>query len=140
MTLVTRVTDPRLFSSFHTAMDVVNRAYNRFFESFSEESIKYNERVQNGTHPQFFYFVSRFLKFSLTIPQMDLETQVIPAIGLYLVALAILTFIMKRQSSPVYLKPILLVYNLTCVVLAGSVCVIILLTLPVSELIHSCGL
>lgn len=97
-------------------MAFVANAYHRFWESYGEEVAKYNERVANGTQPDHFF--------------LDWNSQVLPAVSLYVIIIAVLTAYMKNRKTRFELKPLMIVYNLICVCLAGAVCVIIAISYP----------
>lgn len=87
-------------------------AFSRFNTSWQEAMIQYEDRQARGLQPK--------------LPGADLQTMVWGNV-MYLAVCALLYLIMRHRTEGLKLKPIIVAYNIICVVLAGYVVVGIIL-------------
>jgi len=80
--------------------------YNRVFQSIDKSHIDYNTRESAGVQP--------------SLPFVNVQSLLIANVSYFVISF-ILYQIMSRRQNPLPVKPFIIVYNVICIFLAGSV-------------------
>ena len=96
------------FQLWVSAMEFYSQLVERIRLSREEAIQDLNKRKENGLQPYF--------------PLVDWDF-IVPANIFYFVFVCVLMLFMKKRSQGFYLKPVITIYNATCVLLAGYVLV-----------------